>query len=86
MVIPIINWYRVITSLVAFIFIGLILWGAYQFYFNKPEPIVNNHYIAMPNSNQTVNQPVNKKNNNGRLLTGVYGNNKEWGGVIGWIW
>lgn len=51
------NWLR-ITGAVSTSIIGIaLLWGAYNYYFSKPVPIVNN-YTVQPgaNLNQTQNE------------------------------
>ena len=78
MTLPTINWLRVISAVLSVIFISIIFYGAYQFYFNKPEPIINNHYVAMPNSNQTITQPNREFKQKNKFIGGGYTSKKDW--------
>ena len=42
MILPPINWFRVAGTVALIVLIGLIGFGAYQFYFCKPTPIIQN--------------------------------------------
>lgn len=75
---------KLLTFVPISIIAGLVLFGAYQFYFNKPIPIVNNTTVQ-PGANLNVEQ--NKEEKRGSLFTGIYSNFKdEVGGIIGWSW
>jgi len=66
------------------ILIGLGLYGSYMFYFQKkaPEPKIY-QITAQPNSKVEVGDKTYKT---GHIFTGIYGNDKEVGGVVGWLW
>ena len=61
---------------------GFILFGAYQYYFKKPVPIVNNTTVE---SGATM-QVEQGKQNSQHIITGLYGNHKEVGIWFGWLW
>jgi hypothetical protein len=78
---PIVKW---VTGILSGLLIAFILYGAYQFYFCKPTPIVNNTTVQ-PGATMNVEQAKVAKSG-GRLFTGISANNKTIMGTIGWIW
>ena len=70
------------------LFVAFVCFGAYQYYFKKPTPIINNTTVQ-PGATLNVEQSK-QVNTSGRLYTGVYGgrdgSGTEVGIAIGWLW
>jgi hypothetical protein len=81
-------WFKSITLFLSAMLLGLIINGAYQFYFKKPTPIVNNTTLQ-PGATLNVKQ-AEPEQSTGRLYTGVYGGRSgggnEIGIEVGWLW
>lgn len=78
------NWLRITGGVCSGIVSLALLWGAYNYYFSKPVPIVNNYTVQSgANLNQTQNE---SKNNNGLSLGIVAGPlmvGNQFGGFLG---
>jgi hypothetical protein len=81
------NYLRLGLSVLGGILVALVIYGATQYYFKKPIPIVNNTTVQ-PGATLNVEQNKTIKSN-GRLYTGVYGgrnNGTEIGIAVGCAW
>lgn len=65
------------------ILIALTIYGAHQFYFNKPVPIVNNNTVQ---PGATVNVKQGTDGLKGHLYTGLSGNRDTIMVEVGWVW
>ena len=78
-----INWFNIagITALV--LLVGLTGFGAWNYYFHKPVPTVQNYTAPVTNNSYEVKAKQH-------LITGLYGGRREgaWEGglTIGWLW
>lgn len=77
------NWFRIAGAVSIVVLLFLLLYGSYEFYFNKSIPI-ENHYIVK--SGGVLNQKQGTSNKYGHLFTGIIGNSSNIMGEIGWIW
>lgn len=51
------KWVNAVSAALATIFVALICYGAYNWYFRKPQPVIQNTYqntTVMPGANQTI--------------------------------
>ena len=78
-----IDWLKIagVVAIVCLIVLGG--YGAYNYYFCKPTPIVQ-YYTVMPGGK--IEQKTEQKKTGGHIFTGIYGNKNTVGGVIGWLW
>jgi hypothetical protein len=75
------SWFRITSAVSLVILSSLILYGSYEFYFDKPVPIINNNTFE---KGATLNQkPEGKKQH---LITGVSFNQNTVLASIGWLW
>jgi hypothetical protein len=74
-----IEWLKITGVVLIICLSGLILWGAGNYYFRKPIPIVNNYTAPVTN----IHNEIKAKQH---LITGLYGNKDTYGGFIGWLW
>jgi hypothetical protein len=70
------------------VLVALVLYGAGQYYFKKPTPIINNTTVQ---PGATLNVEQNKSTRSGgHLYTGIYGGRSgagtDLGLEVGWIW
>lgn len=84
-----IDWLKIIGAVSIVVLVCLIGYGAYEFYFEKPIPIINNTTVQS-GGQVHVEQSVPKVSKSGHLYTGVYGgksgNGSDLGIEIGWLW
>ena len=73
-----IDWLKIIGTVAMVILVGLIGFGAYQYYFVKPIPVINN-YVVQPGGNITQNQQQKVKVN--RFAIGIFATNDKTFGV-----
>ena len=64
-----IDWFRIGGGVCSIILLCLILYGAKEFYFNKPIPIINNTTVQ-PGATMTMKQGEVKRNIEFGLLAG----------------
>lgn len=77
------SWFRIWGTVAIVVVVGVILYGSYQYYFQKPTPIVNNYTVQ---SGATFNQKQGEKKSQ-HLLTQVSADLKGTVMVgIGWLW
>jgi hypothetical protein len=74
-----IDWLKIIGTIAIICLVGIILYGAYSYYFKKPIPVVNNYTAPVT---QNTYQIKNKQH----LITGIYGNKDTIGISVGWLW
>ena len=78
------KWLRLGLSALGGILIALVCYGAYQYYFVKPAPIVNNTTIQ-PGATLNVEQGK-QVSTSGHLYTGISGNTDTIMLEVGWLW
>ena len=66
------------------ILIALVLYGAYQFYFRKPTPIVNNTVVQ--SGGKIDVQQGKTQTTSSHLITGLSVGRNEIMGTIAWLW
>ena len=80
---PKIDWFKVVGTVATVVVAGLVLYGAFQYYFKKPIPVVNNYTAP-------VTQIHNEIKAKQHLMTGIYagkcGTGYEGGIIISWLW
>ena len=80
------KWVNVISACLAAAFLALVFYGAHQWYFRKPMPVVQNTYQNYTIAGNMTQENKEEAVKQSKVLTGIYGNNKEIGGLVGWLW
>lgn len=79
----IIDWLKIFGTVSIVILLSIILYGSYEYYFQKPTPIVNNYTVQ---SGGKIEQKQEEKRKSQHLITGVSISQNQVMGTIGWLW